>query len=119
VTALVLPRLLNKISEIVNGKTSIELKNFDTKFAPLLSITFLGYLFHIFADSITYDFDIWWLFPLSDIHFSVYDLADTGRLLATDPANPWGWVYYYLTPALVAIAAVYLVLGYLSRNGDT
>ncbi len=114
--ALILPRILNSIGEIVRNKTQFQLKKFETKFLPLFSITFLGYLFHIFADSITYDFDVWWLFPFSDVHFSLYDLANAGKLLATDVANPWGWVYYYLTPALIVIAAIYLGLGYLSKS---
>lgn len=116
-TALLLPRLLNALRGIPERLASVELEEFKPDFMPILSITYLGYLFHVFADSITYDFDVWWLFPFSDLHFSIYELGDTGKLLATDPGNPWGWVYYYLTPALVALAAIYLGLGYMSGEG--
>lgn len=113
---LIIPRILNLVSGFIARTRRIEWAKFRPKTIPLLAATYLGYLIHIFADSITYDFDVWWLFPFSNVHFSLYDLANTGKLLASDPANPWGWWFYYLTPALVICAVVFVGLCYLAKK---
>lgn len=114
--ALLIPRLLNSVRRGIAKVRKIEWARFNPRFVPLLAATYLGYLIHVFADSITYDFDVWWGFPFSRVHFSLYDLAHSGKLLAADPANPWGWWYYYLTPALIVIAMVFVGLCYLARK---
>lgn len=114
--ALLIPRLLNSVRRGIAKVRKIEWARFNPRFVPLLAATYLGYLIHVFADSITYDFDVWWGFPFSRVHFSLYDLAHSGKLLAADPANPWGWWYYYLTPALIVIAMVFVGLFYLARK---
>lgn len=116
ISAFLIPRFLNLAKGVIAKFREIDWANFDPSFVPLLAVTYLGYLIHVFADSITYDFDVWWMFPFSNIHFSLYDLADAGKLLATDPGNPWGWVYYYLTPALIIAAIVFVGLCYLARD---
>jgi len=116
IAALAMPRALNLLSNLVYKIRAMELARFPPKTPPLIAATYLGYLVHIFADSITYDFDVWWLFPFSDVHFSLYDLANTGRLLALDTANPWGWAFYQLTPALIVCASVFACLYYLARD---
>lgn len=116
IAVLIIPRILNLLSGFIARMRRIEWARFRPETIPLLAATYLGYLIHIFADSITYDFDVWWLFPFSNVHFSLYDLANTGKLLALDPANPWGWVFYYLTPALVICVIVFAGLCYLAKK---
>lgn len=116
IAVLTIPRILNLLSGFIARTRRIEWAKFKPKTLPLLAVTYLGYLIHIFADSITYDFDVWWLFPFSNVHYSLYDLANTGELLALDPANPWGWVFYYLTPALIICAVVFVGLCYLAKK---
>lgn len=103
-TALLLPKLHRHFSSKFNYK------KYEFGFISVFSSILLGYLSHIFADSITYDFDVWWAFPFSDIHFSLYDLADSGLLLMESNANPWNWVYYYLNVPLLLFALSYLIL---------
>jgi len=110
-----IPRALNLLSSLAHSVRGMELTKLSPKTVPLLAATYLGYLIHIFADSITYHFDVWWLFPFSDVHISLYDLA-TGKLLALDKANPWGWAFYQLTPALIVCASVFACLCYLAKD---
>jgi len=116
VAAWAVPRALNLLSGLAHNVRGMQLTKLSPRAIPLLAATYLGYLIHVFADSITYDFDVWWLFPLSDVHFSLYDLANAGRLLALDTANPWGWAFYRLTPALIVCASVFACLCYLARD---
>lgn len=116
IAALLIPRLLNLIRKGVSKFRDVQWSKFNPKFVPLLASTYLGYLLHIFADTIIYDFDIWWAFPFSDTHFSLYQLADVSKLLAKDPMNPWNWEYYYLVPALIVAAIVFVVLLYLAED---
>lgn len=118
IATLLIPRLLNFVRKGASKFRDVQWSKFDLKFVPLLASTYLGYLLHVFADTITYDFDVWWAFPLSDINFSLYQLADAGELLAGDPTNPWGWWYFYLTPALVVCAIVFVCLIYLIRKDE-
>lgn len=85
-------------------------------FRSILSATFLGYLFHIFTDSITYDFDIWWFYPFSKTHFSLYDLANEGILMMETSTNPWSWVYYYLTIPILLFVLIYVLLVLLIKK---
>lgn len=115
-SVLVIPKFLNYARRGIRKIRKVDWAKFTPDYISLLAVTFLGYLIHIFADSITYDFDVWWAFPFSRIHFSLYDLAESGKLLGESSYNPWGWIYYYLTPALVVCAAVYVGLAYLARR---
>jgi len=116
VAAFAVPRVLNLLSRLVFRARGVELPSISAKIVPLLAATYLGYLLHVFADAITYDFDVWWLFPFSESHYSLYDLANAGKLLALDAANPWGWAFYKLTPALIVCASVFALLCYLARD---
>lgn len=115
VSGWAIPRALNLLSRLAHIR-GMELTKLSPRTIPVLAATYLGYLIHVFADSITYDFDVWWLFPFSDTHFSLYDLANAGKLLALDAANPWGWVFYQLTLALIICASVFAGLCYLARD---
>lgn len=117
IVVIAVPPLLNFISKGVGRVRKIRPTVLKPKFLPALSATYLGYLTHIFADTLIHDFDIWWLFPFSNIHFSLYDLANQGfRYSDPSPANPWGWWYYYLNPALIIAAFVFCILSYFARR---
>jgi len=115
---LIIPPVLNLLSQGISRINGSKLSKLEPKIIPLLAATYFGYLTHIFADSITYDFDVWWIFPFSNVHFSLYDLANNGRVLALDQANPWGWVYYWLTPAILIIFGIFVFLSYLIKKNN-
>jgi hypothetical protein len=114
---LVTPPILNLLSRGISRMSKIKPIWIKPKLVPLLAVTYFGYLTHIFTDSLTYDFNVWWLFPFSNVNFSLFDLANEGvRFLPPSPANPWGWWYYYLTPALVIAAFVFFALCYFIKK---
>jgi hypothetical protein len=89
---------------------------------------YLGYSLHVLADTITYDFPIYWAWPFSDFKWSIYQAfappipAGSGLFghpfinVGTSAYNAqWGWVMYAAEPAIIAILMVYCYLIYLIR----
>lgn len=74
---------------------------------------YLGYALHILADTITYDFPIYWLWPFHDFHWSIYrsfcpplpvELGKFGSSFVnfgtSDYNAKWSWIMYSSEPAI-------------------
>ena len=94
----------------------------------IFAALYVGYLLHILADTITYDFPIYWLWPFSDFKWSIYQafappIPSAAGLFGhpfinfgTSSYNAWGWIMYASEPTIVIIMIIGCYFIYLIRH---
>lgn len=85
----------------------------STVLGLFLACTF-GYFTHIIADTITYDFQIFWFFPFIDYSFSGEDIVNHGIFTEQPrPNKPEGTVYYWSIPFFAFLAGFTTAFKYI------
>ncbi len=89
----------------------------NSTFNALFFASLLGYLTHIIADVITYDFQVFWLFPFHDYHFSGEDIVNHGIMTEDARANkPEGTVYYWSIPFFAFVTALFTAFKFVLNS---
>ncbi|MFH1874567.1 MAG: hypothetical protein ABH859_05205 [Pseudomonadota bacterium] len=112
------------VSLIVLPVISFLMKN--KNFKALYFYLVLGYLLHIFADTITYNYQIYPLWPISSFHFALIDFFQRPEVVSNFLGNPLyifsqpsvenidGFIVYQAEVAVNFLLAAFFIIKYWS-----